>query len=73
MSPLERIGLKDQVETALERFEIQNGQWKTWADVVLTEEVYERVMSDMDFGLKARDEIEQWLPRRRAWAKGTCP
>jgi hypothetical protein len=59
VSPLERIRLKEQVETALERFQTQSGQWRTWVDIALTEKVYREVMKRMGFGVKARGEIDR--------------
>jgi len=65
---LGQIGLKDQVSTALSRFEMQTQQWKEWTERMLTTKAHNQVMKAMQFGNKATEEIEN----RVAQEAGDC-
>ena len=54
----EQMDIKEQVSTALKRFNLQTNQWKRWTECRLTEKIYTNVMKTMKFGKKAMDEIE---------------
>ena len=56
---LDKIELKKQVSTALERFDRQTREWGEWADRRLTIETYARVMEAMKVGKKATEEIDE--------------
>ena len=55
----EQIDLKEQISSALERFELQTERWKKWANRQLTVSTYDQVMAEMKFGKKATEEIEK--------------
>ena len=55
---LKKLYLKDQVSTALSRFQLQTEQWREWANRELTERTYLQVMNTMKFGKNATEEIE---------------
>lgn len=55
---LERIGLQEEVSTALERFTLQTDQWKEWTEQQLSPTAYDEVMKRMKFGKGALEEIE---------------
>jgi hypothetical protein len=55
---LGQIGLKDQVSTALNRFEMQTQQWKEWTNRTLTANVHTQIMNAMQLGNKAGEDIE---------------
>ena len=54
---LDLIDPKEQVSTALKRFDKQTVKWKQWAQRQLTEKTYTHVMNAMKFGKKATQEI----------------
>jgi len=54
----DRIDVKEQVSTALKRFNLQTKQWKRWAELRLTEKTHTKVMKAMEFGKKATAEIK---------------
>ena len=63
----EKMDIKEQVSTALKRFNLQTNQWKGWTELGLTEKIYTNVMKTMKFGKKAMEEIEERTARE---AKG---
>jgi hypothetical protein len=52
------MDVKDQILTALKRFNLQTSQWKRWAVLRLTEKIHAKIMKSMKFGKKAVKEIE---------------
>jgi len=58
VSELSRIGLREKVRTALERFGEETLLWQDWAQRRLTEDTYNHVMEAMDLGINATEEIE---------------
>ena len=68
VSELNRIALQEKVATALERFKEEVLIWKDWAQRPLTQDTYGRVLEAMDFGTKAKEEIEG---RIRSEAEGS--
>ena len=54
----DRMDIKEQVATALKRFNLQTNQWKKWTEIKLNEKIYDNVMKSMKFGKKAMEEIE---------------
>jgi len=56
---LERMDFKDQVTTALERFEAQAKTWRKWGARPLSLETYQKVMRAMEFGKQATETIEE--------------
>ena len=54
----EQMNIKEQVSTALKRFNLQTNQWKKWIEIKLTEKTYAKVMKTMKFGKEAVEEIE---------------
>ena len=58
---LEQINVRDEVSTALTRFELQTRQWEDWAHRQLTEKVYKKVIKAMKFGKKAMEIIEDQI------------
>ncbi|MFC1863785.1 DUF932 domain-containing protein [Thermodesulfobacteriota bacterium] len=55
---LEMANCKEQVSTTLDQFNSQTEQWKRWAGRKLTPNISDNVIIKMEFGEKARDEIE---------------
>jgi len=55
----DQMDIKEQVSTALKRFNLQTKQWKRWAELRLTEKTYTKVMNAMKFGKKAMENIEE--------------
>lgn len=55
----ERMDFKDQVATALERFEDQVKTWRKWGTLALSLETYQKVMKVMEFGKRATETIEE--------------
>ena len=55
---LEQINVREEVSTALTRFDLQTKQWEEWANRQLTEKIYKKVIKDMKFGKKAMEKIE---------------
>jgi hypothetical protein len=51
------MDVKEQVKTALKRFDLQAEQWKRWANLKLTGKIYTNVMKAMKFGKKAIEKI----------------
>jgi hypothetical protein len=68
VSELNRIALQEKVATALDRFRDEVLIWKDWAQRPLTQDTYNRVLEAMDFGTKAKEEIEG---RIRSEAEGS--
>ena len=64
---LDTIGLKEEISTALKRFNLQTQEWKTWTNHQLTSKTYRQVMEAMKLGKKATQEIEKRLDHK---AKG---
>ncbi len=56
---LDKIDLKKQVSTALERFDQQAREWREWLNRQLTVGTYKRFMEAMQFGKKATEEINK--------------
>jgi hypothetical protein len=56
---LDNIELKEQVSTALERFNRQAREWREWSDRQLTVETYKQFMEVMQFGKNATKEINK--------------
>ncbi len=54
----EQMDIKEQVSTALKRFNLQTNRWKKWIELRLTEKIYANVMKAMKFGKKAVAKIE---------------
>jgi hypothetical protein len=54
----DQMDIKEQVATALKRFNLQTKQWKRWSDLRLTEKICANVMKTMKFGKKAMEAIE---------------
>jgi len=54
---LEQIDPKEQVATALKRFNRQTRTWGKWSERQLTEKEYSQVMKSMKFGKNARKDI----------------
>jgi uncharacterized protein DUF932 len=63
---LDKIGLEEEVSTALERFLLQTDQWKTWADRQLTLESYDGIMESMKLGKRATEEIRNRMRNEKA-------
>jgi len=67
---LEDMGLDEEVETALQRFNRQAGQWRRWAGTQLSGKAYKEIMQAMKFGKKAMalidDHIEAEFPDTEA-------
>jgi hypothetical protein len=63
---LEDMGVDDEVETALKRFNTQAGQWRRWAGIRLSGKAYKEIIDGMKFGKKAMalidDHIEAEFP-----------
>jgi len=59
----EQMNIKEQVSTALNRFNLQTNQWKKWIDIKLTEKTCAKVMKTMKFGKEAMEEIEERTAR----------
>ena len=53
------IDIKNQLSTAIERFELQTYLWKQWAVRQLTLGIYNKIMDQMKYGTKAVEEIEE--------------
>ena len=53
----DKMDVKEQVSTALKRFNFQAKQWQKWAELRLTEKTYAKVMKTMKFGKKAMEQI----------------
>jgi len=66
VAPLEALNIEEQVSTAIERFEFQSMKWKAWAQHPLTEKAYYQVMSSMQFGKKASEEIGEQIAHQAA-------
>jgi len=58
---LEEMNIEKQVSSAIDRFNLQTGQWKEWADQLLTDKAYDQVMNTMKLGKKALKEIKERL------------
>ncbi|MBW1781295.1 MAG: DUF932 domain-containing protein [Deltaproteobacteria bacterium] len=56
---IDRMDFKDQVATALKRFEDQTRSWRKWATRPLSFEIYQKVMKAMEFGKRATETIEE--------------
>jgi len=56
---IERMDFKDQVATAIKRFEDQTRSWREWTTRPLSLETYGKVMNTMDFGKRATETIEE--------------
>jgi len=56
---IDRMDFKDQVTTALKRFEDQTRSWREWATRPLSLETYGKVMKAMEFGKRATETIEE--------------
>lgn len=56
---LERMDFKEQVTTALERFEKQVKTWQRWQVRPLSLGTYQKVMKAMEFGKRATETIEE--------------
>lgn len=56
---MDRIGLREELSTALARFSKQTDEWKKWADQILSETAYQTVMKQMQLGAKATKEIKE--------------
>jgi len=54
----DQMDIKEQVATALKRFNLQTNHWKKWTGLKLTEKIYAAVMRTVKFGKKAVAEIE---------------
>jgi hypothetical protein len=50
--------IKEEVCSALERFEAQVKEWREWADRPLSRKAYSRVVDKMEFGERGRGEIK---------------
>ena len=59
----EQMDIKEQVSTALKRFNLQTNQWKRWTELRLTEKTYTKVMNAMKFGKKSMEEIKERTAR----------
>lgn len=53
------MDFKEQVTTALARFENQVKTWRKWGTRALSLETYRKVMKVMEFGKRATEEIER--------------
>lgn len=53
----DQMDVKEQVATALKRFDLQTEQWKRWANLKLTEKNCTKLMKAMKFGEKAIEKI----------------
>jgi len=58
VSELNRLDLRETVQTALKRFSKATLLWQDWAQRPLTEPIYNHVIEGMDLGVNAREEIE---------------
>lgn len=56
---LERMDFREQVKTALERFNNQVETWKKWGTRLLSLATYEKVMKSMELGKRATETIEE--------------
>jgi hypothetical protein len=61
VSELNRLDLREAVNTALERFGKATLLWQDWAKRQLTEDTYNHVMEAMHLGMKAEEEIEKQI------------
>jgi hypothetical protein len=55
----EQMNIKEQVDTALNRLELQTRQWESWTKHRLTKQIYENVIRAMNFGKKAMENIKE--------------
>ena len=60
---IDQIDLKNQVSTALNRFNLQTDQWIKWAGKRLRKQTHDQVMENMKFGKNATEEIEDRINR----------
>ncbi|MFO7715291.1 DUF932 domain-containing protein [Desulfosarcina sp.] len=51
---LEKMGIEEEVKTALERFDKQAGQWRRWASTQLSGKAFTGIIKGMAFGEKAK-------------------
>jgi hypothetical protein len=54
-----QINVREEVGTALKRFEQQSEEWKGWTEKRLTPNRYEKVIEGMKLGAKAREQIRK--------------
>jgi hypothetical protein len=55
----DQMEVKEQVSTALKRFNLQTKQWKRWVELRLNEKIYRNVTKSMKFGKKAMENIKE--------------
>lgn len=58
---LDRIAVREDLSTAIRRFNLQTREWRRWTDVQLTPKSYAKVMKTMRIGERATSEIETKL------------
>jgi hypothetical protein len=59
------VALLDNLSDSVARFRAQAAKWNRWAEIPLTEKVYDNVMKSMRFGINAVLEIEEEAQRLR--------
>jgi len=53
--------LEEDLGRSIKQFNLQAKEWRDWAQIAMSMKVYDRVMSSMQFGTRAVEEIEDQL------------